>query len=191
MSVRSVFPVAVFTVLIGLLTGCATQVTEVPSQPVRASVPLGEFKKIIVVEAELAPEYAGQGANEKAARKINEGLLRHVSNYLSGARSVTLSEFKAISFAEDLAQKDTLIIKPYIKQIKFIGGAARFWAGAMAGSSVVIMDTAFIDAASGEQIGLFGSYRKAGSYSDAFGVQSNVMLDQVAEDVGVYISANR
>lgn len=184
-------PTAVLVLLLGLLTGCATQITEEPAKPVRASVPLGTFTSVLLVEAELAPEYAGQGANEKAVKKINEVLAGQVAMNLNNVKSITLEEYQSQSYTKPTGAKQTLIVQPYIKQIKFIGGAARFWAGAMAGSSVVIMDTTFIDAATGEEVGKYGSYRKAGAYSDGFGIQSNIMLNTVAEDVGLYISSNR
>ena len=83
-----------------------------------------------------------------------------------------------------------LVIAPKIKQIKFIGGAARFWAGAMAGSFVVVMDVHFIDASTGELIVSPGFQRTAGAYSDAFGTASNRMLSDVAQDVAIYVQGN-
>lgn len=176
-----------FTLLIG---ACATQVVETPSDIQRSSIPLGEFKRIILVEAELASIYAGQSANEKAAKKINEILASETRKNLDNVEQVSLEEFKAIDLSS-VESKDVLVIKPLIKQIKFIGGAARFWAGAMAGSSVVIMDTVFIDGASNEQIGITGSYRKAGAYTDVYGISSNGMLSEVSQDVGMYIAVNK
>lgn len=173
-----------------LLGACATQVTETPTPAQASSVPLSEFSKVILVEAEMAPIYAGQGANEKAARKINQILEQQTRSYLSNVERVSLEEYQTMDFAS-ADEKEVLVIKPYIKQIKFIGGAARFFAGAMAGSSVVIMDTVFSDAASKQVIGKTGSYRKASAYGDGFGIASNRMLEDVAVDVGVYISGNR
>ncbi|BFM09687.1 hypothetical protein [Halioxenophilus aromaticivorans] len=190
MNFRPAAIISLSFMLFGLLSGCATQVTETPAKPMRSSVPFSEFENVVLVEAELAPPYTGQGANEKAAKKINEVLLAQVTQQLNNVKAVSLADFASNSYDKTSTPKTTLIIKPLIKQIKFIGGAARFWGGAMAGSSVVVMDTIFIDAATGEQIGVYGNYRKAGAYTDAFGIQSNVMLHNAAEDVGMYISAN-
>ena len=43
----------------------------------------------------------------------------------------------------------TLVIRPVVKQVKFISGGACFSAGAFDGSSVLILDFSFEDANSG------------------------------------------
>jgi hypothetical protein len=178
------------TVIIALITGCATQVTEQPTETQRSSIKLGEFKKVILVKSAMPPELAEQGANIKAANKIDETLGLRIKGLFSNVSYATSDELKAMSFSQ-LSKGDTLVIKPNIKQIKFIGGAARFWAGAMAGSSVVVMDVTFNDAATSEIIGKTGTYRKAGAYSDVFGVASNRMLEDAAQDIMYYITANQ
>lgn len=177
-------------VALAALASCATQVTETPTQIKRSSVPFGQFGKAILLKTEMAVEYEGQGANEKAVKKIDEILAERTRALFDSIEVITLDEYKAMDLTQ-LSAKDVLVIKPYIKQIKFIGGAARFWAGAMAGSSVVVMDTHFIDAASGEVVGEAGFYRRAGAYTDAFGTASNRMLEDVAQDVVNYIATNR
>ena len=90
----------------------------------------------------------------------------------------------------DLAGSNTLVVRPYVKQVKFINGGARFFAGSFAGSSVII-DIAFIDEASGEVMAEPGYYRKASAMGDGFGIGDNRMLSEIAEDVGRYVQANR
>lgn len=170
-----------------MLAGCATQVTETPSPVTPASTRLGQFERVILVRSELAPAYADQGANVKAANKIDEVLAQRINGTLDNVELKTPAEVKAMNLA---GKTDVLLIKPYIKQIKFIGGAARFWAGAMAGSSVVIMDVAF-ERGDGKKLSNPGFMRKAGAYTDAFGVASNAMLNDVAQDVGNYVMANK
>ncbi|GLS25746.1 hypothetical protein [Marinibactrum halimedae] len=179
----------IMAVSVLFLASCATQIVETPSRVTPATVKLSTFKKVVLVDAELAPNYAGQGANEKAAKKINEHLQMKLSGIFSDLEVVSVEESKAKSYTQ-YSNNEVLVIKPYIKQIKFIGGAARFWAGAMAGSSVVIMDTAFLDGASKNQLSNPGFERSAGAYTDAFGIASNRMLEDVAYDVVNYVNSN-
>lgn len=167
------------------LAGCATKIVEKPSPVTPTTTKLSQFSKVILVKSEIAPNYAKDGANAKASSKIDEVLRNKLSSSFPSVE--TVSKAPAASPSNDHA----VIIKPYIKQIKFIGGAARFWAGAMAGSSVVIMDVAFIDAQTGKQLSNPGFERSAGAYTDAFGVASNKMLEDVANDAANYASANK
>lgn len=187
--IKKLMTISVAVLLIGL-AGCATQVTEKPTKTKRASINLSDFKQVVLVATEIAPTYADNGANIKAVNKIDELLNLRVSELFEDVAVVELDEVDKRTLAA--AEKgDTLLIKPYVKQIKFIGGAARFWGGAMAGSSVVIIDAVFVDAATGEVIGKTGTYRKAGAYSDPFGIGSNRMLDDAAQDIINYIASNQ
>lgn len=172
------------------IVGCATQVTEKPVEIKRSTVPFSEFKKVILVKSEIRKPYAGQAANIKAANKIDEILAGQIKSMFDQVEVVSYQEYEKNGISAT-TPKDTLVIRPIVKQIKFIGGAARFWAGAMAGSSVVIMDVNCIDAATKEIIGQAGYYRKAGAYSDPFGVGSNLMLNDIAIDISNYINNNK
>lgn len=170
-----------------LMGGCATQVVETPSAVKASKAKLGDYKKVILVKAEIAPNYAQHPANIKAANKIDEVLHQKLSAIYQDI------EVKSVADAKNLSSTatKTLVIKPYIKQIKFVGGAARFWAGAMAGSSVVIMDTAIIDGNTKETLANPGYFKKAGAYTDVYGIGSNDMLNQIASDVVNYISLSQ
>ncbi len=189
MFTQSLKAFSLFTMLLSILMigGCATKVVETPSEVKASKAKLGDYKKVILVKAELAPAYAKHPANVKAANKIDENLRQKLSAIYQDI------EVKTVAEAKNLPQSNTktLVIKPLIKQIKFIGGAARFWGGAMAGSSVVIMDTAIIDLNTNEVLANPGYYRKAGAYTDPFGVGSNDMLNQIAADVINYISLSQ
>ena len=169
-----------------MLFGCATQVTETPSPVTPSKARFGGFEKVILVRTAIAPTYGEHEANIKAVNKIDEVLASRINAILDNVEIKTADQLKAMN----LSDPDVLVIKPYVKQIKFIGGAARFWAGAMAGSSVVIMDVAF-ERGDGQKLSNPGYMRKAGAYSDAFGVASNRMLNDVVEDVANYVMANK
>lgn len=182
------FLAVIFSLL--LVSGCATQITEEPSKITRSTVNFGEYKKVILVKSAIAKPYANQSANIKAVKKIDEVLAQRLAAIFDNVEVKTAEEVAAMDFSTG-ADRDVLLVKPLVKQIKFIGGAARFWAGAMAGSSVVILDTSFEEAKTGKQLSNPGFLRKAGAYTDAFGVASNAMLSDVAQDVANYVIANR
>jgi hypothetical protein len=182
---KSVMPIFV----LALVVGCATQVVETPSPITPATQKLGQYTQVILVQSELAGIYAGQAPNIKAATKIDEILGQQLAAQYANLETVTLDAARTLAPAA--SGEKVLVIRPLIKQIKFIGGAARFWAGAMAGSSVVIMDTAFIDHNSGQRIANPGFSRRAGAYADPFGVGSNLMLEDVAKDVSNYSAMNK
>lgn len=173
-----------------LLFGCATQVTEKPTETSRSSIALSSFSKVILVKSKIAAEYDGQGANLKAVKKVDEILGQRTKSLLSNVAIIEQNELATMDFSR-VKSGETLIIEPYVKQVKFIGGAARFFAGAMAGSSVIIMDATFKDAADSSVIGKTGTYRRAGAYADPFGTGSNRMLSDAANDIANYIQVNR
>jgi hypothetical protein len=173
-----------------LVSGCATQITETPAPVTRTRVPLGGFERVVLFKSKIADKYAGQGPNIKAANKIDEHLENGLRSIFDQLEVKGFDETEADDYSTSSAN-EVLLIKPYIKQIKFIGGAARFWVGAMAGSSVVIMDVAYQDAASGEKLSEPGFQRVAKAFSGAFGIADNRMLNAVAQDVINYTSANR
>ena len=181
------FPHLVLMALALFLSGCATQVVEEPSEITRSSTPLGSFQKVILVKSAINEPYAGQGANIKAINKVDEILAMGVPEVLQNVEVKSVEEMANYQPGSER----TLLIKPVVKQVKFISGGARVFAGAFAGSSVLVMDFSFEDANSGAQLSNPGFFRKAGAYTDAFGVGSNRMLDDVAQDAINYIKTNR
>ena len=78
------------------------------------------------------------------------------------------------------------------KEIKFIGGFARFMVGGMAGSSAVLMKVTFLNSETGKVVAEPEFYRAAngmgGGYS--MGATDNLMLDQIAQDIALYAKMN-
>lgn len=187
MSLRTLLPVLAASAALLAGTGCATQVTEQPNQVTRSAKPLGSFDRTLLVKAEILEPYAGQGANMKAVNKVDEVLERELSAALNNLEVVTGDEIDAMN----LTGSNTLVVRPIVKQVKFISGGARFFAGSFAGSSVIVMDTRFIDGANGTVLAEPGYYRKASAFGDGFGIGDNRMLNAIAEDVGRYAVTNR
>jgi hypothetical protein len=87
----------------------------------------------------------------------------------------------------------TLQITPYIKEIKFVGGGARFWVSAMAGSSAVLMPATLRDSSNGEIIADPEFYRSSGAFAGAgtIGATDNRMLEDIAQDIVKYCGFNK
>ena len=185
---NSIKLLSILSLLALVTSGCATKITETPSPVTPTKVKLGSYSKVILVQSEIAPTYAKNAENIKAANKIDSELKQSMNTIFPSLEVKSPAEAKKM-----IATPDTkvLVIKPYIKQIKFIGVGARIMVGAMAGSSVVIMDVTYIDGSNGEKLSNPGFMRQAGAYSDAFGVASNSMLSEIARDVLLYTASNK
>lgn len=164
------------------LTGCATNYIKTSGEmnpPPKAK--FSEFQQFEMRKLTISPEYADHPANKKAAAKIQELLHLRMDSLLE-----TWNQKSAGSAGQ------TLVIEPEVTQIKFIGGAARFWAGALAGSSAVTMKVTYKDQSSGETIAEPNFYQHAnaigGAYS--FGGTDNSMLNRIANLVMNYTNAN-
>ncbi len=162
------------------IQGCATRISQPAQPPQPAQEKFGNFENVVLKEVSIATPYASSGANKKAAKKINEQLKQRMS--------VILPNLNA-------AQKDgrTLVIDPQIKEIKFIGGAARFWAGALAGSSAVLMEVTYMDQDTGTVLASPEFYSQAAAMAGGWsvGATDNLMLDRIVSEIGNYTSANR
>ncbi len=164
-----------------ILQGCATNI----HPPTKANVPptekFGTFTNFELKPSTIAPKYSSSGANQKAVRKIDEQL------------EVKLKEVFPNLNSEKILKGKTLIIRPYVEAIKFVGGGARFWAGAMAGSSAVLLQVRFIDKASGKIIAEPIFYNKSSANAGAWsmGGNDNAMLYRIASEAAKYSSDNK
>ena len=170
-----------------IVTGCATKLSKPTREPMPAQVKLSEFRNVEMKAVGISESYASAEANQKALRKIDEILFRDMR--------VFFPNFKRIEQSNDFSKGEerTLQITPYIKEIKFIGGGARFWVGAMAGSSAVLMQATFRDSSTGALIADPEFYRSAGAYAGAWSIGStdNRMLEDIAQDIVKYCSFNK
>jgi hypothetical protein len=58
-----------------LAQGCATNLSKPDGSPQPTSVKLSTFKTVAMKKIEIAPDFASAGANQKAAKKINQVLV--------------------------------------------------------------------------------------------------------------------
>ena len=164
--------------------GCATKISKPASAPEPASVKFSTFKNFAMKNVVIADKYAESGANKKAAAKIQELMTDEMKKALPG--------LKVVEDSSAVAKKDSLLIEPKIEAIKFIGGMARFWLGAMAGSSAVRMKVTYTDMSSGKIVADPVFYRKASAFAGGmYGAADNRMLNEVVKDAANYTVFNR
>jgi len=85
-----------------------------------------------------------------------------------------------------------LQIEPMVEQLKFVDGGTRFFAGAFAGSSAVVMKLKLTDAASHQVIGEPEFYQRAAAMGGAWSVggTDNGMLERIASIASDYLQRN-
>lgn len=165
-------------------SGCATKVKSNVTQTARNPAPAEKFSAFTRFELKpvaLAAPYAGQEANEAALKKIQEN---------ADARLIPLvADWNKRAAAQPAR---TLVIQPTVTEIKFINGTARFWTGALAGSSIVVIETRFIEKETGRQIAKPEFYSRAAAMSGAwsFGGADNAMLVRIANRLADYVAGN-
>ena len=172
-----------FVVLLSLvLGGCVTHIkTDVTQNPPPAEKFSG-FTHFEMSKIALQPPYAGQEANEKALVKIQENV--------SGKMTPLLEAWNSRATAG--APTRTLLIEPVIPEIKFINGTSRFWGGALAGSSAVILKAKITEKETGRVIATPEFYARAAAMGGAWSVggTDNAMLTRVANRLTDYLQAN-
>ena len=86
----------------------------------------------------------------------------------------------------------TLTIEPYVTQLKFVDGGTRFFAGAFAGSSAVIMKLTLTDAATHQVIAAPEFYQRAAAMGGAWSVggTDNGMLERIVDIAQDYLRQN-
>lgn len=164
-----------------LLSGCATTYIK----PVAGGNPPPETKFSDFSEFELQPitvnpKYAE--GNVRATNKIQEHMDTLVLPMVSNWESM----------AGPGARRGTLVIKPHIEDIKFVGGGARFWVGAAAGSSAVLMKVTFEEKETGRVIAEPSFYQRAAAMGGAWsmGGHDNDMLRRIVSLFQQYLQAN-
>ena len=158
-------------------TGCVTDIyapAATNPAPIRAFNEFGNFRLAPVA---LNPAFASHGYNVSATAAIDRNL-----------RASLIPNM----VAWDKGEGSTLVIQPSVEEIKFIGGGARFWAGALAGSSVVVMRVTYTDEDTGAVIASPAFYQHASAMGGAFSVggSDNAMLVRVANLITTYTTDN-
>lgn len=143
--------------------------------------PLDQFQRFEVRPITMDAPYSGQDANEVAKGSIQANLDERLGPVLADWNAKPAG-----------AAPHTLVIEPHIEHVKFISGGRRFWAGAFAGGSAVLMTVKFTDASTGEVVAQPEFYQHANKMGAAwsFGATDKAMLVRVAGMIANYVRNN-
>jgi hypothetical protein len=170
-------PLWLTLIVLLVTTACTTEIYAPTTQNPPPSEPFNAFGQFRLEPVTLNPAFAEAGYNQSARAAIERNL--------QSALVPTLTEW-------DKGRGRTLVIQPTIDEIKFIGGAARVWTGAMSGSSAVVMRVTYTDQQTGTTIAQPVFYQHAAAMGGAwsFGGTDNAMLARIAELIATYTRNN-
>jgi hypothetical protein len=167
---------------IAFLSGCVTHITTDVTQNPAPAEKFANFTQFELKKITLGAPYAGQEANERAVAKIQENVSLNADSLVKGwnAKGTAVTPTR------------TLVIAPAIFEIKFISGGSRFWAGALAGSSAVILTAKITEKETGKEIANPMFYARAAAMGGAwtFGGTDNAMLVRIAGRLTDYLASN-
>jgi hypothetical protein len=166
-----------------LMAGCATQV-KAPSTPINPA-PSEAFSKFSSFE--LKPINTNESCDKQHGADQALSLIQEKLNLKLGSM---VSNWNANKAGGQPSRK--LVIEPVCSDAKLVGGAARFWGGAFAGSSAVVMKVRYTDAASGRVIAEPVFYQRANAMGAAwtFGATDRNMLDRIVDLISDYTAKN-
>ncbi len=125
------------------------------------------------------------------ARRINAKALARIDQYLLSRVRQIFPSLTVIEASEQLdgLDKNSLLIEPFVDDIRLIGGGARFLAGALAGDSRVTLRVTFTDLSQDKIIASPAFYQSAAAYVGAWsiGAHDNTMLTRIGDLASEYI----
>lgn len=130
----------------------------------------------------MGPPYAGDRGKEAAKAKIQ--------GYMTAETGLIIDQWNSDASVNTRGQ--TLAIEPRIEKLKVVSGGARFWAGAFAGDSYVVMKFRLVEQPSGRLLGEPEFYQRAAAVSGAwtFGGQDKDMLHRIVALANHYLRTN-
>jgi hypothetical protein len=168
---------------VALLAGCATTV----SKPTTTTNPPPEMAFSTFTSFELKPINTGESCNKQEG---GEQALNAVQEKLNARLGPLLTSWNTAKSAAHGGHK--LVIEPVCTDAKLVSGAARFWGGALAGSSAIVMRVRYVDQISGKKIAEPVFYQRASAMGAAwsFGATDRSMPDRMAELITDYTEKN-
>ena len=145
------------------------------------SVALNTYQRFELAPIAMGAPWAGQKANEEARRHLQENLDERAN--------AVIAEWNAKPAG---TAPRTLKIVPEIVYVRFITGGKRFFGGAFAGGSGVLLKVTFTDAATGEAIATpqFHQHANAFSATYTFGAMDKHMMIRTSAMVAEYLRSN-
>ena len=170
-----------------MISGCATTSIKDSSEQVAKLKPpeikFGAFEKIYLRTTDINSALASHPANQGALLKIDQHLFYRLFRIFPSLTGIEANE------QLDGLDKNSLLIEPFVDDITFISGTARFWAGALAGSSNVNLSITFTDLSQDKIIASPTFYQRAGAFPGAWsgGEHDRSMLTRVGDLASEYI----
>jgi hypothetical protein len=145
------------------------------------STPLNAFQRFEAQPIAMDAPYAGQEGNEAAKASIQSNLDLRLQPVLAQWNAKPAG-----------AGARTLKIEPTVRHIRYVSGGKRFWGGAFAGGSAVLMTVKLTDAASGQVIAEPEFYQHANKMGAAwsFGATDKAMLVRMGSMITDYLQKN-
>lgn len=164
-----------------LMSFAATALAEPPQNPPPTSAFAG-YDKYELMPIAMGPPYAGDKGKEAAKDKIQ--------GYMNTETNPIIEQWN--KNAADGTRGQSLVIEPRIEKLKVVSGTARFWAGALAGDSYVVMKVRFVEQPSGALLAEPVFYQRAAAMSGAwtFGGQDKDMMHRIVALVNLYLESN-
>jgi hypothetical protein len=166
---------AVLMLLVGVMAVAEPQ----NPPPVNA---LAGYDKYEMSPIAMGAPYAGDEGKEKAKAKIQDHMSKEIGPVLAQWNTD----------AAGSARGQSLVIEPRIEKLKVVSGGARFWAGALAGDSYVVMKLRISEQPSGVLVAEPEFYQRAAAMSGAwtFGGQDKDMMHRIALIAKKYLLDN-
>ena len=155
------------------LSACTTKIHNQDYTIKPAEVRLGTFDSVIV--RPLYVEHMGGDRGDRAAvERLDQGVRSCMSSVFGGKQQTS---------SADNAPANTLLIEPSIVDLKKVGTGERFFAGAFAGSSAVLLKTKYTDLQNRKVIAEPVFYSKASAMGGAWtlGATDNGMLSRATD----------
>jgi len=181
MIAKCVLPLALLAVPLLAFAGDKPEGQPTASENPPPKMTLDNFKRFEMEPIAMGAPFAGQKGNEVAKQKLQ-------ANVDLRAKPL-LAEWNAMPAGES---PRTLKIQPAIRYIRFITGGKRFFAGALAGGSSILVNVNLVDAASGDVIASPEFYQQANAMGAAysFGGTDKAMLIRISNMVTEYLRSN-
>ncbi len=162
-----------------LLAGCVTNIAPTSDTNPPPSEALGGFQNYEVSQITLA-ESQDSESNQVALIKVQENWDKNVGLMLD-------------DWGGSSTNGRTLVIEPLITEMKFVSGSKRFWVGAAAGSSAVLMNVKLTDKATGDVVANPQFFQRAAALGGNFSVggTDNAMLVRISSLVAQYLGDNK
>ncbi len=166
-------------ILVGaLLCGALAQAEPNNAPPAR---PLAGYSAYELKPVQLDAEDSAKKGRDKVNGKIQE--------HFDALVAPIVAQWNAAAHADGGPH---LVIEPRVDTLKKVGGATRFFAGALAGDSHVTMHVRLVEQPGNVVIAEPEFYQHAAAMSGAWtmGAQDNDMLRRVTQVVADYLNAN-